>query len=274
MQLVELISKTAQKEGVQPKNLSSDSLIRAFSQLEGDPNVALGRVDPARAVARASILRVANQVIGHALPYFNISLPEELWRLHCTGVLTDIEVLPSISSGPTQQLHSGKGAIATGFNAATPRFIPQVEETKTAAPLSWNPPCFARRLRSFRRLLFNHTKTQFWDEVLEATTTPTPLHQDEYEDPREIHNIGINRVKATATRLAAIPQVHDRVKQSVFGQLKDSLKKWGDTSFRRSYLGKGHGGQRRAFKVKFHGEGVNDYGGPYRAVFEQVYFFC
>jgi hypothetical protein len=28
----------------------------------------------------------------------------------------------------------------------------------------------------------------------------------------------------------------------------------------RSYTGKGHGGQRRAFKVKFQGEGVNDYG--------------
>ncbi len=35
-------------------------------------------------------------------------------------------------------------------------------------------------------------------------------------------------------------------------------------------MGKGHGGQRRAFKVKFLGEGVDDYGGPYRAVFEQV----
>ncbi|KAF0753248.1 hypothetical protein AaE_005776, partial [Aphanomyces astaci] len=40
--------------------------------------------------------------------------------------------------------------------------------------------------------------------------------------------------------------------------------------FRRAYTGKGHGGQKRAFKVKFLGEGVNDYGGPYRAVFEQI----
>ena len=48
------------------------------------------------------------------------------------------------------------------------------------------------------------------------------------------------------------------------------MKKWTDASFRRAYLGKGHGGQKRAFKVKFLGEGVNDYGGPYRAVFEQV----
>lgn len=36
------------------------------------------------------------------------------------------------------------------------------------------------------------------------------------------------------------------------------------------YVGKGHGGQKRAFKVKLLGEGVHDYGGPYRAVFESV----
>jgi hypothetical protein len=40
--------------------------------------------------------------------------------------------------------------------------------------------------------------------------------------------------------------------------------------YRRSYIGKGHDGQPRSFKVKFLGEGVNDYGGPYRAVFEQI----
>lgn len=32
-------------------------------------------------------------------------------------------------------------------------------------------------------------------------------------------------------------------------------------------VAKGHGGQKRAFKVKLVGEGVNDYSGPYREVF-------
>ena len=36
---------------------------------------------------------------------------------------------------------------------------------------------------------------------------------------------------------------------------------------RRSFVAKGHGGQKRAFKVKLIGEGVNDYSGPYREVF-------
>lgn len=45
------------------------------------------------------------------------------------------------------------------------------------------------------------------------------------------------------------------------------------TTHIHTHTGKGHGGQRRAFKVRFLGEGVNDYGGPYRAVFEQVRAF-
>lgn len=110
----------------------------------------------------------------------------------------------------------------------------------------------------------------FFESVLEATATPTPLHQDEYEDPREIKTLRVNRVRATQSRLATITSPIERMRQTVFGQLHRELRAWPSAAFRRSYVGKGHGGQRRAFKVKFMGEGVNDYGGPYRAVFEQV----
>ena len=110
----------------------------------------------------------------------------------------------------------------------------------------------------------------FFESVLEATATPTPLHQDEYEDPREIKTLRVNRVRATQSRLATISSPIERMRQTVFGQLHRELRAWPSAAFRRSYVGKGHGGQRRAFKVKFMGEGVNDYGGPYRAVFEQV----
>ncbi|RHY02279.1 hypothetical protein DYB25_007066, partial [Aphanomyces astaci] len=95
-----------------------------------------------------------------------------------------------------------------------------------------------------RHLTFTSTKLSFWDATLKATATPTPLPSDEYEDPREIRILRINRIQAQPSKLALC--------------------------FRRAYTGKGHGGQKRAFKVKFLGEGVNDYGGPYRAVFEQI----
>lgn len=126
------------------------------------------------------------------------------------------------------------------------------------------------KLRSLRRLVFTSTKLAFWDDVLRATTTSTPLPSDEYEDPREIRVIRINRIQAQPSKLSLLPQPGARLRRSVFGQLYREMRAWNDSFFRRAYIGKGHGGQKRAFKVKFLGEGVNDYGGPYRAVFEQV----
>jgi hypothetical protein len=60
-------------------------------------------------------------------------------------------------------------------------------------------------------------------------------------------------------------------KHSVFAQLQNETKSWGGAGLRRSYVAKGHGGQKRAFKVKFIGEGVNDYSGPYREVYTDAF---
>ncbi|KDO27055.1 hypothetical protein SPRG_07766 [Saprolegnia parasitica CBS 223.65] len=128
----------------------------------------------------------------------------------------------------------------------------------------------SRELLTLRRLVCTSTKLSLWDSVLRATTTATPLPSDEYEDPREIRVLRINRIQAQASKLALCPAPSDRLRKSVFGQLYREMRTWSDSGFRRAYIGKGHGGQKRAFKVKFLGEGVNDYGGPYRAVFEQI----
>ncbi len=137
-------------------------------------------------------------------------------------------------------------------------------------PIGWEPVCMARKLRDLRRLLFTATKQAFWDSLIHASTTPTPLHHEEYEDPREVRLIKVNRIKAAPSRLCTIASPSERLRQSVFGQLHREMRGWPASTFRRAHVGKGHGGQRRAFKVKFLGEGVDDYGGPYRAVFEQV----
>ena len=60
-------------------------------------------------------------------------------------------------------------------------------------------------------------------------------------------------------------------KYSVFAQLHNETKNWGGAALRRGYVAKGHGGQKRAFKVKLVGEGVNDYSGPYREVFADTF---
>lgn len=167
-----------------------------------------------------------------------------------------LRVLPMISIESTDSSTSSVIEVATDGSSAT--FTPSKYLSTS------------HKLRALRRLVFTSTKRAFWDDVLRATTTSTPLPSDEYEDPREIRVIRINRIQAQASKLSLLAQPGDRLRRSVFGQLYREMRTWNDSFFRRAYCGKGHGGQRRAFKVKFLGEGVNDYGGPYRAVFEQI----
>ena len=103
------------------------------------------------------------------------------------------------------------------------------------------------------------------ESVLDATATPTPLSHDEYELPREVRTVRVNRLKAR--RAMASDDSTTKKKHSVFSQLQREMRGWSGATLRRGFVAKGHGGQKRAFKVKLVGEGVNDYSGPYREVF-------
>jgi hypothetical protein len=126
-------------------------------------------------------------------------------------------------------------------------------------------PSIATSLRLLRGLFFTSVKRQFLESITEATTTPTPLSHDEYELPREIRTVRINRLKASRAMMSE--DINAKRKYCVFAQLHNETRNWGGASLRRGYVAKGHGGQKRAFKVKLIGEGVNDYSGPYREVF-------
>jgi len=126
-------------------------------------------------------------------------------------------------------------------------------------------PSIAKGIRNVRGLLFTSVKQDLLRSITEATTTPTPLSHDEYELPREIRTVRINRLRAR--RVMSGDDVEAKRKYSVFAQLQDETKAWGGAAFRRGFVAKGHGGQKRAFKMKLIGEGVNDYSGPYREAF-------
>jgi hypothetical protein len=281
MLLAEFISHTASKEGQSPYNLSCDQILMSLASLnEKSP---LKTLDPKRIIARTSIIRVANSLISSAIPYFQMVLPEEKWGADCFGskeadigmINKEVQLSTPLTKLSTVS-ESGGGCVSdAGHLMRMDRDMNYLGDNFNQWAINksshvWAPPCGARRMHVMRRVLFTQTKKLFWDNILESTTTATPLNQDEYEDPREIKDIRINRVKATQSKLASIGNMAERIRQSVFGQLHREMRQWPASSFRRSYLGKGHGGQYRAFKVKFMGEGVNDYGGPYRAVFEQV----
>lgn len=113
--------------------------------------------------------------------------------------------------------------------------------------------------------MFGSVKKQYLQRIIDATTSPTPLSHDEYELPREVRTIRVNRVKARNVMSSTDPS--SKRKHSVFSQLQNETRGWSGAAFRRGHVAKGHGGQKRAFKVKLIGEGVNDYSGPYREVF-------
>ncbi|KAL4132957.1 hypothetical protein PRIC2_003286 [Phytophthora ramorum] len=254
MQLVERLNAYCAAIGLDVTNLNITDVVTP-AEMEEDAR----STDATSGRARTRSLVVEDYFTSPALK--NISGPELRARTAVLRVLNSkiLRVLPIIAIQPddgssTQPIEvaGDKGSIS----APTRRSIDFLS--------------MSLKLRSLRRLVFTSTKRAFWDDVLRATTTSTPLPSDEYEDPREIRVIRINRIQAQASKLSLLSQPGDRLRRSVFGQLYREMRAWSDSFFRRAYCGKGHGGQRRAFKVKFLGEGVNDYGGPYRAVFEQI----
>lgn len=283
MQLSEFITKSAIRFAVSPQNLSCHILALSIESIDSSSSLLFG-INPTRIIARAALLRVANQIISYAMPYIDLTLFEEKSRRDAFGTEDVIEVLPTRLPPPIvteTDLALSHDDTNDNFNKSSSlcNFVDLSSFSGLASKLlntskreskPWMPSSWSRRVRLMRRMLFSQTKRMYWESLLEATTTVTPLPQDEYEDPREIKSISINRIKSIPTKLVSIPSVHDRIKQSVFGQLHKELRNWNDFAFRRSYIGKGHGGQKRFFKVKFLGEGVHDYGGPYRAVFEQI----
>ncbi|CAM9978277.1 unnamed protein product [Ectocarpus fasciculatus] len=109
----------------------------------------------------------------------------------------------------------------------------------------------------------------YWSEVVQETTTFTLPNPDEYERPEEIREIEVNRVKARSMAVEADAlNFGDKLRASLLGQLNEAMSDWEDRDLRRSFVHMQDAGQPRAFYVRFKGEGVDDHGGPYRAVFQ------
>lgn len=248
MQLVDRLNAYCATIGVDVTNLKITDVMTTD---ENEGNASSTIVSHGRSRARSLI--PDNYFASPGLK--NITGPELRARAAVLRVLNNkiLRVLPIIAIQPDDGSCAQPIEVAESANKTSAEFLST-----------------SFKLRLLRRLLFTSTKRTFWDDVLRATTTNTPLPSDEYEDPREIRVIRINRIQAQASKLSLLTQPGDRLRRSVFGQLYREMRAWNDSFFRRAYCGKGHGGQRRAFKVKFLGEGVNDYGGPYRAVFEQI----
>jgi hypothetical protein len=124
-------------------------------------------------------------------------------------------------------------------------------------------------ISEFKSLIYPSIKMNFWQTTVVETTVPTSAPPDEYERPDEIREVSINRIQARdVIRRKDDLSFPEKLKFSVFGQLLENFNHWDSRSFRRSYAHMQDAGQPRAFFVRFIGEGVDDQGGPYRAVFQ------
>lgn len=187
-------------------------------------------------MARIALIRAFNRRVSKALPWLSVRPSQE-----GTAILGGV---------------CGQGASVE--RAGHGRLVDSMD-------LWVQVPSIASRVRSVKGLIFSSVKLEFLDSVTQATATPTPLSHDEYELPREIRTVRVNRLKARRAMAGNDPRL--KRKYSVFAQLQNETRSWGGAALRRSFVAKGHGGQKRAFKVKLVGEGVNDYSGPYREVF-------
>jgi len=193
---------------------------------------------PIKAIlARVALLRALNRRANLALPWLPLKPP------HDGGA-----ILGGLSGFGTTVDRSGRSRSNSSLN-------------------EWPKSSFSvgSRLRSGRRLFFTSVKRSLLDSIVNVTTTPTPLSHDEYELPREVRTVRVNRLKAKRAMLSDDCTL--KRKFSVFSQLQHEMRNWSGAALRRGHVAKGHGGQKRAFKVKLVGEGVNDYSGPYREVF-------
>ena len=80
-------------------------------------------------------------------------------------------------------------------------------------------------------------QTNYWNTVVQETTTFTLPNPDEYERPEEIREIEVNRVKARSVAVEGEALgFGDKLRASLFGQLNESMSDWEDRDLRRSFV--------------------------------------
>lgn len=136
-----------------------------------------------------------------------------------------------------------------------------------------NSNLLSSSLPSIRQRVFTELKlTYFWD-VLNKSTARVAKTDDDYDYPEDLPQVKINRLKSfrvrEASELLSIPG-EDLYLSSMFCQLWRELRQHSEDKLRISYTHPMDDGQSRAFKIKFDAEGVDDYGGPYREILQQL----
>ncbi len=145
--------------------------------------------------------------------------------------------------------------------------------------LSWHALTLEKRsslglLPEARDRLFLQTKHEHFISTIARSATRPCRMEDDYDYPEDLPQIKINRIRAFRAKEAAeLLGVNGEslLSSSIFYQLWKELRSQTNEQLRIQYTHPMDDGQARAFKIRFDGEGVDDYGGPYREIFQQVF---
>ncbi|TMW56846.1 hypothetical protein Poli38472_006856 [Pythium oligandrum] len=135
------------------------------------------------------------------------------------------------------------------------------------APKASMRPC--RLVSLCRGSIFTSIKNEFFTVLMEKTANAPKKADDDYDYPDDLPQMQINRPKAATAKCH--PGTTKSLLLSMFGQAFEALHFLPLSTLRMVYSHPMDDGQLRSFKVKFEGEGVDDYGGPYREFFSQVF---
>ncbi|GAB9472899.1 unnamed protein product [Globisporangium polare] len=154
------------------------------------------------------------------------------------------------------------------FNAYFSRVVAYFDLTwHYFAPEASLLPC--KLVSKCRGSLFIALKNEFFTALMEKTANSPKKADDDYDYPEDLPQVMLNRPKAATAKCH--PGTTKSLFLSLFGQAFEELHFLPLRTLRMVYSHPMDDGQLRSFKVKFEGEGVDDYGGPYREFFSQFF---
>jgi hypothetical protein len=201
-------------------------------------------------------------------------------RQSVTTVVGEHSAATNGSSSSSSSSNSSSNSQCRRHHDHIPQPCP-VCRAASAAAHAHNP--IGASLLRLRQLIFRETKMNLWLRAVERTATHPARADDEYDYPEELPQIQLNRFRCSRARDQLVearargesgPMLHHyrelAMQHSLFEQLWSELRELPTKALRISYVHPMDDHQARTFRVRFENEGADDYGGPYREVFENI----
>jgi hypothetical protein len=292
--LIDFLEDTAEKDNLSPWDISSQTVWDSFRKIQLNlSRFVLNSVElshkwgisgPKRkaVLARMGVIRLYNHLLEHALP---LLLPSIVYGASNSSILSEELSFTCVS---TQNVYAlSKSASMVGHLFAKKVNCVNGNVSWPIYNHSWNiksevpfqqcesPNCSptGQLCAITRNVIFSHLKRSHFWKILHASTARVSKTDDDYDYPEDLPLVKLNRFKSfRAVEVAEQMRIsgEDLILSSMFCQLWKELRQHSADKLRISYTHPMDDGQSRTFKVRFEGEGVDDYGGPYREVFQKI----